>query len=171
MDITTDGFGWMLSFGDLAWVPFAYCTQSRFLVDHAAQLSPLSIIGILAVKLVGFWIFRGANGEKNEFRTNPQAENVRHLKYLQTVSGSKLLISGWWGMARHMNYLGDLLMGLSWCLPCGIQSVIPYFYALYFTTLLVHRERRDEEKCREKYGQDWDKYTHIVRWRILPYVY
>jgi hypothetical protein len=24
MDITTDGFGWMLSFGDLAWVPGLY---------------------------------------------------------------------------------------------------------------------------------------------------
>jgi delta14-sterol reductase len=24
MDITTDGFGYMLAFGDLAWVPFTY---------------------------------------------------------------------------------------------------------------------------------------------------
>jgi delta14-sterol reductase len=24
MDITTDGFGWMLSFGDLVWVPALY---------------------------------------------------------------------------------------------------------------------------------------------------
>ena len=27
MDITTDGFGFMLSFGDLAWVPFTYSVQ------------------------------------------------------------------------------------------------------------------------------------------------
>jgi hypothetical protein len=27
MDITTDGFGFMLAFGDLAWVPFTFCTQ------------------------------------------------------------------------------------------------------------------------------------------------
>jgi hypothetical protein len=27
MDITTDGFGYMLAFGDLAWVPFIYSLQ------------------------------------------------------------------------------------------------------------------------------------------------
>ena len=27
MDITTDGFGFMLAFGDLAWVPFTYTLQ------------------------------------------------------------------------------------------------------------------------------------------------
>lgn len=171
MDITTDGFGWMLSFGDLAWVPFTYCTQARFLVDHPAALSPLSVIGIVGVKLLGFWIFRGSNGQKNDFRTNPLAPNVAHLSYLQTRAGSKLLVSGWWGVARHMNYLGDVLMGLAWCLPCGVQSVIPYFYFFYFTGLLVHRERRDEDKCSTKYGDDWKRYCSIVKWRIVPYVY
>ena len=33
MDVTTDGFGFMLAFGDLAWVPFMYSLQARFLVD------------------------------------------------------------------------------------------------------------------------------------------
>ena len=34
MDITTDGFGFMLTFGDLTWVPFTYSLQARYLVDH-----------------------------------------------------------------------------------------------------------------------------------------
>ncbi len=34
MDITTDGFGFMLAFGDLAWVPFTYSLQARYLVDN-----------------------------------------------------------------------------------------------------------------------------------------
>ncbi len=29
MDITTDGFGFMLCFGDMAWVPFIYTLQAR----------------------------------------------------------------------------------------------------------------------------------------------
>ena len=29
MDITTDGFGYMLAFGDLSWVPFIYSLQVR----------------------------------------------------------------------------------------------------------------------------------------------
>jgi delta14-sterol reductase len=42
---------------------------------------------------------------------------------------------------------------------------------LYFAVLLIHREMRDEEKCRRKYGKDWEKYCEIVRWRIWPGVY
>lgn len=34
MDITTDGFGFMLVFGDLAWVPFTYSLQ---VTAHQAQ--------------------------------------------------------------------------------------------------------------------------------------
>lgn len=34
MDITTEGFGFMLAFGDLTWVPFTYSLQARYLVDH-----------------------------------------------------------------------------------------------------------------------------------------
>jgi delta14-sterol reductase len=37
-------------------------------------------------------------------------------------------ISGWWGAARKINYTGDWLMGLSWCLFAGNDSLIPYFY-------------------------------------------
>jgi delta14-sterol reductase len=29
MDITTDGFGCMLCFGDMSWVPFTYSLQAR----------------------------------------------------------------------------------------------------------------------------------------------
>jgi len=50
----------------------------------------------------------------------------------------------------------DLPSSVSWCLPCGIgamASVIPYFYCLYFAALLVHRERRDDLACRNKYGR------------------
>lgn len=90
------------------------------------------------------------------------------LKYLQTKAGSKLITSGWWGASRHINYLGDWLMALSWCLPCGFATPIPYFYPIYFGFLLIHRERRDDHKCRMKYGEDWEKYCKIVKYRIIP---
>lgn len=60
------------------------------------------------------------------------------------------------------------MMGLAYCLPCGFGSPIPYFYAIYFTVLLIHRERRDDEKCRKKYGKDWERYCEIVKSRIIP---
>jgi protein-S-isoprenylcysteine O-methyltransferase Ste14 len=71
-------------------------------------------------------------------------------------------------MSRHINYLGDWMMSLSWSLPCGFGSVIPYFYPVYFAILLIHRERRDDHKCRTKYGTDWEKYCKTVKYRIIP---
>lgn len=38
MDITHDGFGFMLAFGDLAWVPFTYSLQAQFLLHHPQAL-------------------------------------------------------------------------------------------------------------------------------------
>ena len=75
MDITTDGFGFMLSVGDLLWVPFVYSLQVRYLAFHPVDLSPLGVAGILALVSTGYYIFRTANGEKNDFRNgkNPKS--------------------------------------------------------------------------------------------------
>ena len=116
-------------------------------------------------------MFRGANGQKDQFRRDPSHPSVRHLQALQTKRGTKLITSGWWGVARHPNYTGDWLMGLAWCMLCGYQCAVPYFYALYFAVLLLHRERRDDHACEQKYGSDWDEYRRRVRWRLIPRVY
>lgn len=124
MDITTDGFGFMLAFGDLAWLPFIYSLQARYLSVYPVHLGLWGIAGILAVQALGYSIFRGANNEKNRFRTNPNDPQVSHLEYMETASGSKLLVSGWWGTARHINYLGDWIMAWSYCLPTGIAGYL-----------------------------------------------
>ncbi|KAE8149643.1 ergosterol biosynthesis ERG4/ERG24 [Aspergillus avenaceus] len=200
MDVIMDGFGYMLSFGDLVWVPFIYNFQTRYLAVFPLQLGAQGILLVLAVTGIGYSIFRGANNQKNRFRTNPNDPRVKDIKYIQTASGSKLMTSGWWGYARHINYLGDWLMSWSYSLPTGIagytmlESINPgtgdvqkqavqtpeargwgmiftYFFMLYFGVLLIHRERRDEEKCKRKYGADWERYTSLVRSRIIPGIY
>jgi len=171
MDITTDGFGYMLVFGDLCWVPFTYTTQARYLVDHPTHLSIPLVAVIVALKLAGLYIFRSSNSEKNDFRSKPHSPFTRGARYIQTSGGSRLLLSGWWGRSRHANYFGDLLMAASWCLPCLFDSPIPWFYLIYFTVLLVHRQRRDDDKCSRKYGKDWAAYCKLVPYRIVPYIY
>lgn len=171
MDIIHDGFGFMLAFGDLVWVPFTYSLQAFYLVSHPHDLSwPLASV-IIALKLCGYVIFRCANSQKNAFRKNPTDPKLAHLKTIHTSTGKSLLVSGWWGFVRHPNYLGDLIMALAWSLPCGFNHLLPYFYVIYFTALLVHREARDEHQCKRKYGLAWEKYCQRVPYRILPYVY
>ena len=124
IDITTDGFGFMLVFGDLVWLPFTYSWQTRYLAVYPLQLGVLGSAGVLAVLGYGYYIFRGANNEKARFRSNPNDPRVSHLKYIQTKTGSKLLTTGWWGTARHINYLGDWLLSWSYCLPTGIAGYL-----------------------------------------------
>lgn len=168
MDITTDGFGFMLVFGDLAWVPFTYSLQARYLVDHDPHFGLPLLMLVLATNALGYCIFRGANGQKDAFRRNPDAPEVRRLKYLQTKRGTRLLTSGWWGAARKINYTGDWIMGLSWCMLCGFDSIVPYYYAIYFAILLVHRSIRDDGMCKAKYGEDWEEYKRLVPYRFVP---
>ena len=172
MDVTTDGFGFMLAFGDLAWVPFTYTTQARYLASFPVfQWDFLLIALFIAIKFLGYFTFRGANGQKDQFRSNPNHPSVKHLKTIDTQRGTKLMISGWWGIARHINYTGDWLMAWSWCLPCGFYHIVPYFYVIYFAILLIHRDLRDDESCRRKYGKDWDRYCSIVKYKFIPYIY
>lgn len=49
-DITTEGFGFMLAFGDLTWVPFTYTLQARFLVFFPDILSLPAAILIAGMK-------------------------------------------------------------------------------------------------------------------------
>ncbi|KAG6813936.1 hypothetical protein H0H92_005190 [Tricholoma furcatifolium] len=168
MDITTDGFGFMLAIGDLCWVPFVYSLQARYLVFQQIELGPVWTAAIFIANATGYYIFRDSNGEKNDFRSG---SNPKNLKYMTTASGSKLLTSGWWGWSRHPNYFGDLVMALSWSLPTGFNTPITYFYVTYFAVLLIHRQSRDDEHCQKKYGKDWDTYKKLVPWKIIPYIY
>ncbi|XP_041353374.1 delta(14)-sterol reductase LBR-like isoform X3 [Gigantopelta aegis] len=170
MDIMHDGFGYMLAFGDLVWVPFLYCLQTRYLLEHPRDLTWYAMCGIALLNFVGYYIFRSSNSEKNEFRKNPHDPKFDNYETIPTASGKKLLVSGWWGMVRKPNYLGDLCMALAWSLPCGLNA-IPYFYPVYFLIFLVHRERRDSIECYKKYGSSWDRYCQRVKYKIFPYIY
>ncbi len=168
MDITTDGFGYMLSFGDIAWVPFIYSLQARYIATNDPGLSPQYYFAVLGLHIVGYTLFRGANRQKDLFRQDPKNPEVVNLETMPTTRGTHLLVSGYWGLARKINYTGDWLMALSWCLFCGFGSLLPYFYAIYFAVLLVHRAWRDEGSCQRKYGKDWDRYKAQVPWLFLP---
>uniref|UniRef100_A0A3P8WBU3 Delta(14)-sterol reductase TM7SF2 n=1 Tax=Cynoglossus semilaevis TaxID=244447 RepID=A0A3P8WBU3_CYNSE len=171
MDIVHDGFGFMLAFGDLAWVPFTYSLQAIFLVMHPQHLSLLRAAAIITLNGIGYYIFRKSNSQKNQFRRDPTHPSVAKLETIATATGKRLLVSGWWGLVRHPNYLGDLAMAFAWSLPCGFSHLLPYFYVTYFTILLIHRESRDERQCRAKYGKAWESYCQRVPYRIFPYIY
>ena len=173
MDVQHEDFGWMLVFGDLVWVPMVYSLQAHYLIDRVHDLPVWIAAFSIALGIAGIALFRVANLQKHRFRTETTDLEIwgRPAEYIQTSQGNRLLVAGFWGWSRHMNYLGDWLLGLAWSLPCLFGSLLPYFYPIYFAGLLIHRERRDHQHCSAKYGEDWERYCRRVRWRIVPGVY
>ncbi|KAH3901098.1 probable Delta(14)-sterol reductase [Saccharomycodes ludwigii] len=167
IDITTDGFGFMLAFGDLALVPFTYSLQARYLSCSPVTLGFVKCSLIIFAMVMGYYIFHSANKQKSDFRQG----KLDDMECIQTKRGTKLLCDGWWKTSQHINYLGDWLISLSWCLTTWFQTPLTYYYSLYFGILLLHRQTRDEHKCRNKYGKDWEIYEKKVPYKIIPYVY
>ncbi|CAK9168070.1 unnamed protein product [Ilex paraguariensis] len=117
-DIIAEKLGFMLVFGDLVWIPFAFSIQGWWLLSNQVELTTAAVIANCIVFLIGYKVFRGANKQKHVFKKNPKAPIWGRPP---KVIGGKLLASGYWGIARHSNYLGDLLIALSFSLPCGIR--------------------------------------------------
>ena len=61
-------------------------------------------------------------------------------------------------------WLGAVL----WTLPVGFNNLLPWFYVVFLAILLTDRSYRDDERCSQKYGTDWDDYREAVPWKIVP---
>lgn len=167
-DIIAEHFGFMLAWADYVFIPFFFSVQNLYLLHDTRPLSTAHVLLTLCAFMVGFAIFRGANSQKHQFKVNPKA----HIwGKPPIVIGGRLLASGFWGVARHLNYTGDLLLALSYCLPCGTSSPLAYFYFFYLLLLCVHREKRDDERCARKYEANWDEYCLRVPYRMVPFFY
>ncbi|KAI9098107.1 ergosterol biosynthesis ERG4/ERG24 [Phlyctochytrium arcticum] len=181
IDIAHDHFGFYLSWGDSVWLPFMYTLQSHYLVRNPIDLNTPYFLAVLAMSLVGYYIFRKVNNQKDLVRrTNGDCKiwgkpaKVIRTEFI-TSDGKKheslLLCSGFWGLSRHFNYVGDLLISLAACMACGFDHLLPYFYIIYMSILLGQRVMRDQERCKGKYGKYWDEYCRVVPWKLLPYIW
>ncbi len=167
-DVISENFGLMLVWGDLVYVPFFYSLPGWWLVDQVQPFSTIEWFSLSAFYLVSLWVFREANWQKEAYKQDKRA----HIwgKPAEAVGG-RLLVSGWWGLGRKINYTGEIGVYLAFALTTGFDSFIPYLLPLSLVILLVQRAARDDKKCRNKYGALWREYCERVRFRMLPFVY
>jgi len=168
-DIIAERFGFGLVWGDHAFYPFFYSIQAHYLIEPY-ELHPLAYAGILTVFFLGYTIFRQANNQKDEFKRVGAKAKIWG-KPATTTKDGKLLTAGWWGLGRHVNYAGDILIAIGWTLPCGFSSLIPWTHSMFFIPFLMHREHRDEQRMKKKYGATYEEYCRIAKYRIFPFVY
>jgi protein-S-isoprenylcysteine O-methyltransferase Ste14 len=172
LDFTSENLGWMLTWGNIMFVGFMFTLPTLYASQNPSSLPWLLNVGIAFLAIAGLYVFSTANHQKHQYKTNPQLPIWGEVpRTMPTERGTKLLLSGWWGLARKMNYTGDLMLALCHGLPSGLDAVVPHIYFIYLTALLVHRARRDEALCKAKYGADWARYCEKVPYQFVPGIY
>jgi delta14-sterol reductase len=173
-DFVAERVGFKLGWGCLVFYPFFYGIGLWYAADLPnPHSSPAWLAASAVVFFCGWTLARGANLQKYAFKTRPDRASFGPLPQRSLASGEhRVLVSGFWGLSRHINYLGELLMATGLTLSLGYPtSWVPWLYPLYYVGLLVPRQLDDDRRCAQKYGPLWDEYRRAVPYRIVPWVY
>ena len=177
-DIFEERLGFKLIFGCIAVYPCMYPVALWGLAHlPAPEINPgLDLAwlgGSAAIFLVGWVITRGANTQKYVFKLSPERAFLGFMQPATVSDGKKtILASGFWGSARHVNYLGEILEALGMALALGhFTNIWSWVYFVYLTAFFVVRERIDDRRCAIKYGELWARYREKARYRLIPGIY
>lgn len=173
-DLFAERVGFKLVWGCLTFYPYFYGVGLWATADLPNPHTPAWLLVLYALLFFTGWsLARGANMQKFVFKRDPSRVFLGVLAPRTVSDGERtLLCSGFWGVSRHVNYLGEILMASALALSLGWPlSPWPWLYPLYYVVLLGTRERDDDRRCAEKYGPLWDEYRERVPWRVVPGVY
>jgi protein-S-isoprenylcysteine O-methyltransferase Ste14 len=173
-DFVAERVGFKLGWGCLVFYPFFYGVGLWFAADQPnPHVHPAWLYLSGALFACGWVLARGANLQKFNFKVHPERTSFGPLPQRALTHGERrVLVSGFWGVSRHVNYLGELLMASGLALSLGWPgSIWPWLYPIYYLVLLVPRQIDDDKRCAQKYGAMWDEYRRAVRWRIIPWIY
>ncbi|EGD72918.1 ergosterol biosynthesis ERG4/ERG24 family protein [Salpingoeca rosetta] len=143
-DLFAERLGFKLVWGCWALYPLFYPIGVWPLITPPtadADLSVLQAAGVVALFFFGWVLTRGANLQKYTFKVDPQQPFLGVIQP-HTISDTRILYSGFWGLARHINYLGEILQSVALALPGWLLtgSWLPWLYPLYYVLLLVPRQ-------------------------------
>jgi protein-S-isoprenylcysteine O-methyltransferase Ste14 len=172
-DLFAERIGFKLVWGCLVFYPYFYSIFLWSTVHLPDPRTPVWLLVIYAlIFFCGWMLARGANMQKYLFKTEPSRTFLGLIPETITDGRNKLLVNGFWGASRHINYLGEILMATGIILCTGYPSLVwPWLYPVYYIVFLVARQIDDDKRCAGKYGELWVTYKEKVRWRIIPYIY
>lgn len=173
-DFMAERVGFKLGWGCLVFYPYFYGVGLWTTAELPNPHTPKPLLALFAALFFLGWVLsRGANLQKYTFKRNPEAKafgvlNPRPL----SANGRHVLTGGFWGLSRHINYLGEVLMACGLALSLGHPASLgPWLYPLYYLALLIPRQLDDDRRCAQKYGPLWEEYKRLVPYRIIPFVY
>ncbi len=172
-DFIAERVGFKLGFGCLTFYPYFYAVAIWFTASLPDPGWPLWLTVLICVLFLVGWVFtRGANMQKYLFKTHPDKAFLWIEPEALSDGDHTLLVNGFWGLSRHVNYLGEIIQALAIALVVGYPGVwMVWLYPLYYIGLMVSRQLDDDKICRAKYGELWERYTARVKHRIIPHLY
>lgn len=169
-DFMAEKVGFKLGWGCLTFYPFFYAVGSWTQAARPNPHTPWWGLALSAALFFAGWaLSRGANLQKFHFKRDPRR---KFLGITPEALEGRVLVNGFWGLSRHINYLGEILMASGITLALGYPgSWEPWLYPLYYVALLFPRQHFDDLRCAAKYGPLWAEYVKRVPSRIIPYLY
>ena len=172
-DFIAERVGFKLGFGCLAFYPYFYAVALWFTAALPNPGLPVWLTVAFGVLFLCGWVLtRGANMQKFYFKTAPSRKFLWITPQSITDGKNTLLVNGFWGASRHINYLGEIIQAVAIALAAGYFGVwMVWLYPIYYVGLFISRQLDDDKICRAKYGELWDEYTAKVKYRIVPGIY
>jgi delta24(24(1))-sterol reductase len=129
--------GFMLTFWNMAGVPFTYCHCAIYLANNDPaeyRWNRFALAAFVVAYAFMYWMWDSSNGQKNSFRQQERGQLIKrkafpHMPWtvienprvLETKAGDRILLDGWFRIIRKPNYVPDVFFSMSWGLITGFK--------------------------------------------------
>lgn len=136
-DMYFEKLGFILTFWNMAGVPFTYCHCALYLANHDPseyRWSRPAMLAFTVVYMFMYWMWDSSNGQKNSFRQQERGQLIKrkafpHMPWtvienprvIETRAGDRIMVDGWFAIIRKPNYVPDMFFSMSWGLVTGFK--------------------------------------------------
>lgn len=132
------------------------------------------LFGTAGLFIIGWSISRLTSLQKYTFKRWPERKFLGVIEPEFIDAGErKILCNGFWGIARHFSYMGEMMLAMAVVFMFGYPGNLwAWTYPIFITSMMLFRQVDDDRYCAEKYGpENWAKYRKMVKYRIIPGIY
>ncbi|KAK2055101.1 ergosterol biosynthesis ERG4/ERG24 family protein [Colletotrichum caudatum] len=188
-DMYFEKLGFLLTFWNVAGVPFTYCHCALYLANQRSLRIPLeslchgrtdSCIHLLlgcgtapTARRTRSVTRRGASWSSATRFPKCPWQAIESPKVIETDAGDRIMVDGWFAIVRKPDHVPDMFSSSPWGLVAGLKlepALSTGFYFVFFMVMIIRRTDRDINRCRRKYGEAWKQYEKEVPCLFVPYI-